>query len=313
MAPHILAGYGAFGGDRDIWLKTYPCWPQKFGIPGSTNAVSLFQGVAYRTVFEELDGLPIEEDTVTQRLSDLSKECAQDLIIVGQAPLTDLTRACQEDPDLLKRCNRIVMMGGWFTDNNGDFLRLGYNTAVDLRSAKHILTQSDVPVLIVSSELVKKFPLTDRERAVFELSKCKTPLGEAVGIDMHNYWANKKPPKGNLGLADILTSYLAQHPEAIDVTQPVRLTFNDELVEANIDMFDPQAKNLIKVEPEETSNIHVITAVKDAEQLRISLVSEIAAIFYPNVSPEIFQKIVANLEAVGEEATAQQLNYLNGQ
>lgn len=46
IQPRIVSGYGATGGTLETWMRTYPCWPQKFGIPGSTNVVSLVQGKA---------------------------------------------------------------------------------------------------------------------------------------------------------------------------------------------------------------------------------------------------------------------------
>lgn len=310
IQPRIVAGYGTSGGDQATWMRAYPCWPQKFGIPGSTNSVSLIQGKAYREKFTtDMQTAPIEVETVSERLGELLTQSNKQLVIIGQAPLTDLTRACEKIPRLLQRVNRIVMMGGWFCDETGGILRLGYNTAVDLRSAKHILTQTDTPVFIINSELTKQFPLKEAELMVLEKSQHKTPLGEALSVDMHAYWENKKPPQGNLGLADLLTSYLTLHPEEIEQTVPVRLTFNEELVAANIDMFHEQSKHVIRVEKVGTSNIQLVTAVKDPERTRSYLISEIATLFYSNIPPESFQKIFTRTTSENIDDIAYELNH----
>ncbi len=309
IQPRIIAGYGASGGDQETWMRTYPCWPQRFGIPGSTNVVSLAQGKAYRDKFAaDMEGAPIEAETAPQRLGELLNGSEKNLIIIGQAPLTDLTMACEKIPRLMQCVDRIVMMGGWFCDETGGISRLGYNTAVDLRSAKHILTQKDALVLIINSELTKQFPLKETELQILEKSQHKTPLGEALSTDMHSYWENKKPPKGNLGLADILTSYLALHPEEIGKVMPVRLTFNEELVAANVDMFHEQSKNVIQVEKVSASNIQLVTAVKNPEKIRSYLISEIATLFYPNVPSESFQKIFSDVNSENAEDIARKLN-----
>jgi inosine-uridine nucleoside N-ribohydrolase len=141
IQPRIVSGYGATGGNQEAWMGTYPCWPQKFGIPGSTNSVSLLQGKAYREKFaKEMEEASIEVETTPQALGELLEGSEKNLVIIGQAPLTDLTKACDKIPRLLQRVDRIVLMGGWFCDETGAISRLGYNTAVDLRSAKHIFT-----------------------------------------------------------------------------------------------------------------------------------------------------------------------------
>jgi inosine-uridine nucleoside N-ribohydrolase len=309
IQPRIVSGYGATGGNQEAWMRTYPCWPLKFGIPGSTNTVSLVQGKAYREKFaKDMEEAPIEIETTSQALGQLLEGTEKNLVIIGQAPLTDLTKACDKMPRLLQRVDRIVLMGGWFCDETGAVSRLGYNTAVDLKSAKHILTQKDTSVLIVNSELTKHFPLKESELQVLEKSQHKTSLGEALSADMHSYWENKKPAKGNLGLADILTSYLAQHPEEISQTIPVRLDFNEELVAANIDMFHEQSKRVIQVEKVAKSNIQLVAAVKNPEQTRLFLISEIATLFYPNVPSASFQKIFSRVNAENIDDIAHELN-----
>lgn len=292
----VCSGYGAYKGGELDWLQLYPCWPQKFGIPGSSNKVSLLQAKAYRERFaKEFDQFPIGRDTAVDEIIALCRQERQNLVLVSQAPLTNLAHAMEREPGCLDKINRLVMMGGWFDDDKGGIARLGYNTAVDLEASRRVLEQTRFPVLIISSELVKKFTIRDKEREVFTLSPCKTPLGEAASADLNGYLKNKVPAGGELGLADVLTAYVANHPEVIKRTDPVKLTFNPDLL--NIDMFHPQSKEVITVTRMDESNIHIIKELHDPEKLRMKLVAELLPLFYLHVLPEEFAKAIAADEA----------------
>lgn len=310
MRVSVSSGYGVYHGEESTWLTQYPCWPQKFGIPGSTNKVSLHQAAAYKKYFSsDFESATIHQRTAVDDIVKLCRKEGQNLILVSLAPLTNLALALEKDPGCMDKINRLVMMGGWFDDAQGGIARLGYNTAVDLAASRKILEQTRFPVLIISSELVKTFTLRDKEREVFLLSPCKTKLGEAACEDMHTYRQHKIPSGGELGLADALTAYIANHPEVIRTSQPVTLTFNPDLLK--IDMFDPRSKEVIKLsEPQDgMSNVHIVKGLYEPEQLRMKLVSELLPLFYPNVLPEQFAKLVS-LEAT-PAVIAEQLREIN--
>ncbi len=284
----VSSGYGVDAGDEESFLKVYPCWPTKFGIPGKTNKVSLLQAKAYRKYFSDFDTMTISEGTAVKDIISVSKTCDKNLVVIAQAPLTNLALAF----DSMQNIDRIVMMGGWLEDEHGSISRLGYNTAVDLKSSQKILEQDKVPVIIISSELVKKnkFVISDKEREVLLGSSCKTLLGQAVCDDMHAYWENKVPPKGELAIADMLTAYVAKHPESISKTQCVKLKFDERLLD--IDMFHPSSKDVIKVKKVEKSNVYIVTELVNSTKIRMQLVLSLFSLFYPGVEEKLIQELL---------------------
>lgn len=288
--PKILisSGYGAYKGEEESWLEKYPCWPVKFGIPGKTNQVSLFQAEAFRKHYSEFDSLKISERTASQDISKLCTENTGDIVIIAQASLTNLAQAFSS----MHSINRIVMMGGWFEDEKGGISRLGYNTAVDLKASKVILEQDKVPVLIVNAELVKKlrFTITDKEREILLKSSHKPKIAKAICDDMHLYWENRIPKRGELGLADMLTAYISKHPEAIARSRPIKITFNDSLL--NVDMFHPDSKKVLSVSTVPESNVHVIEELIEPNKIRLDLVLMLFELFYPNVNKETIREFI---------------------
>jgi inosine-uridine nucleoside N-ribohydrolase len=107
------------------FLDVYPCWPKAFGIPGISNEISKHQAEAYHEIFKTF--VPqFSCGTAVYDIIRMAKLHGNNLVIISQAPLTDIARAFELAPEIMGTINRIVMMGGWFND------RLGYNTAVDL-------------------------------------------------------------------------------------------------------------------------------------------------------------------------------------
>lgn len=185
-------------------------------------------------------------------------------------------------------------MGGWFEDEHGEILRLGYNTAVDLKASQKILEQNQIPILIVSSELVKKYLLLikDKEREVFLKSSYKTILGQAICEDMHAYWENKVPKKGELYIADMLTAYIGKHPEAVAHTQPIKINFSEKLLK--IDMFHKDSKSVLRFLKVEESNIHLIKDLHQAPEIRMELILTLFPLFYPTVDLKIARNFLEN-------------------
>lgn len=258
----------------------------------------MLQAQAYREVFKDFEDATISLGTAKEDISEAAKKHKENLILIAQAPFSNISAAF---PDL-KEIDRIVMMGGWFEEANGDIQRLGYNTAVDMEASKTVLEQDEVPVLIIGSELVKKskFTLREKERAVFGLSQHKTKLGEALFKDMDLYWANKIPAKTDLNIADMVAAHIAAHPEEIKTTVPVKVKFAP--IRPEVDMFHPDSKHSIKVDRVENSNIHIISELDNPELLRCKLVDSLVSEFYPDVTEIEFRKLIESDLAAEEIA-----------
>lgn len=289
LKPQIAAGYGVYKNeDSSHWLERFPCWAKRFGIPGETDKVTLLQAKPYRNLFKKFDSVPVTPNSAADELVKLCRASSKDVVIIGQAPLSNLAQAKALDAESLSTVNRIVLMGGWFEDDERRIVRLGFNTNTDLHASKQVLQQKTTPVLIVNSEMVKKFNFTlrDKEREVFRMAPSKIKLGKALYEDMENYWLHKTPSGGELGLADALTVYLAKHPEAISHSRAVEIEFDDDLL--HVDMFHPQSKKAMRVREVAESNIRVVDELHDPLEVRKALISSLVPLFYPGVSVENF-------------------------
>jgi len=290
----ISSGIGVYHGEKKSWLQKYPCWPKKFGIPGTTNKISFFQAKAYEKNFENFERVEISHKTAVNDIISACENYKSNLICIALAPPTNLAQAFNQAPNKVSHINRIVMMGGWFENPEGQIIRLGYNTAIDLKASRTILEQKRIPILIITSQLIKdgKFAIRNKEREVLRLSTHKTLSGKAIYEDLHYYWENKIPAKSELNIADMLTTYLGTHPEAISEIQPVTLHFSEKLIEQNIDMFHPESKNIIQVAEDDKSNIALVKAVHNPEMIRMELILSIFPLFYPNVSKKEIQNLL---------------------
>lgn len=298
----VSSGYGVYRGEEALWSKRYPCWPEKFGLPGSTNKLFPLQVQAYRKYFSDFDKIVINERTAPCDLAQFCRKHKKNAVLVSLAPCTNIYLAHQYDPGCLDSINRIVAQAGWFENDCGEITRLGYNTSVDLEASRFLLEQTKVPVFIVSSALIKKydFSLRDKEREVLKKSTQKTALGKALCEDMHMYRENKVPAGGELPIADMLAAYIATHPEAISKTQSVVLIFNEKLM--HIDMFHPDSKNVIKVRTVEDGNIHIIREIHEPENIRRCLIASLLPLFYPKTSKEEFEKLIDTMSDAQEIA-----------
>lgn len=296
----IYPGYGCTPEQPSEFTKAYPYWPIVWGIPGSSNTVSLGQGKGFETLSfnKEL----IEKKEAAQAIYETSLKHGENEIILGLAPCTDLAKVI----DNCDKINRIILMGGYFGKELGNSIEIsrpGYNTAVDPDAAEKILTQTKHPVLIFNSQHIAdwKFSWMQEEILAILCSQEKSELGEAIAKDLAHYWSNKKPtPYGSLVMADVLTAYVGVlHPELIKATMPVEFHFNsktylnpDSKIEEPIHMMHPQAKTLFTVTKKDKSNIHIVTELAiNPEILRNQIVEDIiVTLFFKN--KESFHKAV---------------------
>jgi inosine-uridine nucleoside N-ribohydrolase len=274
----VSSGYGFYEDGSQSFRELYPWWPEKFGIPGSTNKVSLLQGKAYAKLFAKHALSPFALKTAADAIIGAAATYKDRLVVISQAPFSNIAQAFMKKPDIMSKINRIVAMSGWFGDPIGTIERLGYNMSIDLESARIVLEQKTVPVFIVSSQLGKSFVMQESERASLVDLPDKSEFGQAVCDDMQLYWENKVPARSPLGMVDVITNHIAIHPEVVERALPVRLKFDEEVVARHLDMFNKEASRSLTVTPEQTSNIHIVTQVKDQEDVRKKLIGSIKAI-----------------------------------
>lgn len=286
-AISIFPGSGCDAEKPSDFMQAYPFWPAIWGIPGSTNAVSLGQGRGY-------EALPLTNSQITTEGPASFAASRKDTVMLGLAPFTDLAKMV----DRGERMNRLVIMGGYFgKENNGNIevARAGYNTAIDPDASEKVLTQTKYPVLIFNSQHVTDWQFSWKQEEILAIlfSEEKNELGEALAKDLTFYWSEKKPkPFGSLVMADVLTVYAGVlHPELIKATMPVEFTFHAKHchnaatgVNEPIDMMHAQAKTLFSVNKKDASNIHIVTELTvEPEILRNQIIEKIAtSLFFKN-------------------------------
>lgn len=297
----IYPGYGCDPKSAADFMATYPFWPEMiFKVPGFGNAVSAKQGVAF-----EREDLPHS----SKQLQPTPIQYYENDIVLGLAPYTNIANALES----CGRLNRIVLMGGFFTNEvSGQIERPGYNTAIDPAASAKVLMQTKHPVLIFNSQHIKdwKFAWSEAEiRAIINSQERKKPLGDAMANDLDWYWNNKRPNRGDLVMADVLTTYVGVlHPELIEETQPVEFTFNSPIyhnpqtnVDEKIHMMHPQAKMLFSVKKTEQGNVHIVTKIKDVGGLRNKIVQELAVLFFFKTEESFAQAVAREQTLIVKE------------
>lgn len=276
----VSSGYGVFLDKEDMFLDLYPCWPQeKFGIPGKTNRLSLLQPEVFRKWFGNFNEFEFSYDTAVVDIIKKAHIYENSLIIVSQSSLTNIALAYLSAPIVMSKINRIIMADKPVCDSDGNIAKLGYGIALDLEAAKIILEQRDIPVFIISSEVCKQFILQESEREDLALLKTNKVFSLALYEEMQNCWLNKIPAKTPLEMIDLLTSYIALHPEVVSQIQPVRFEFDGVLLkkitEEHIDMFNSLLGNVMTFDSVDKSNVYIVTQLYEPELIRKTLVEEI--------------------------------------
>jgi purine nucleosidase len=84
-----------------------------------------------------------------------------DVTMVCMAPLTNLAMAIRREPKILRRCQRIVLMGG-STDNGNDSPAAEFNILADPHAA-HIVFDSGVPITMIGLNVTHQLIATQVE------------------------------------------------------------------------------------------------------------------------------------------------------
>jgi len=272
----VYAGLGMYHPEEEgeqLMKTRYRYYPTSlFGVPWSKDSLAAKESKAYRDLFPRFENININYNAIEALAKAIEKE-KENLVILSIGFPTNIA----EVMDVIKKnkVNRIVIMGGWFEDEEGNLKRLGYNTAVDIESSKIILEQQEVNVLIVSSEFCSQFFINQDEYNWFIDQGNKIgvkKIAKAISDDME-VWMNRKGRNGIMHIGDPIAAYLARHPEEIKEAVPVQIKFG-ELPE-NVDMFSLKLSEAVSVKRVETSNILVVKSVKNPEKMKSDILHNV--------------------------------------
>jgi len=147
-------------------------------------------------------GLPVEErywpepvppspNPIEQALQLLKRSIEQGATIVGIGPFTNLYLLDLQYPGILMQA-RLFLMGGYVYPTRAGFPAWGnemdFNIQVDVRSAKHVLEQSNptlVPLSVTVETALRRAYLDDLRRAG-DLGRLLARQAEAFAVDEQN-------------------------------------------------------------------------------------------------------------------------------
>lgn len=306
----ISSGFGSYQciDEHRSFLEKYAAWPLAFGdpaIPYDPEAEFTNYKCIYPFQLESWNR-HFGEKIVAERISRFRPENLSDLLdfyvkkpnnsitITSLAPTQNIG-ILLNTPGMKEKIKNFVLMGGWFgsIDVPG---RLGYNTVNSLESTQAII-DSGLPVLFVTSALCQKYSI-DIQKFIALRSQESSPVAmalrdAAINWEIHRARKTQKPAPekpedlklGNPILADVLTMYLALHPEAVDETEGVKFVLHPKKVLENIDdrihMLHPKAPTLFTVERDESSNVRIVKSIKKEQQV-VDFITNIFFEFYSN-------------------------------
>lgn len=269
----VYAGLGINDGEDHDFLSRYPAWPPQFGNPYSK------QGLAFKEVFgsDAVESSPVQPQAVSA-LVRAAHAHEHSLVIIVLGPLTNVAAALKQDPSIAKKINRLVIMGGWFSNDRGDIARVGYNTIMDLSAAKEVFANPDLPILLVNSQAIKQagFVISREEFNGFLTSKNPSRLGQALLKDMLNWQEHSKNIMGNIGLADPITVLSAAFPQIIAKSKPVRIQLESR---PGIHMLHKEASSLIQVSADAgVAHIQVVDSFQNPDSIRDLVLADLLAL-----------------------------------
>lgn len=218
----VYAGIGNSRNEsREAFMAQNPLWPASFGYPrGEGNEKTWFaqQGVPYRERFgAELDSMLIESEPAPAFIAHLANHYSKEhpLTIVAIGPLHNIASALALSPEIAEKI-RIYSMGGVYPK--------GYNWLVAPQITAPVLSSSESISII--SQLIDRyqFYIKPEEFQAIE-ANTHSPLGLAILSDWRNWYhveANQAP---KTHLSDLVTLYLALHPDRIKQAQAKDLSF----------------------------------------------------------------------------------------
>jgi ribokinase len=113
-----------------------------------------------------------------RRLIQLVETHGEDLTIVALGPLTNIARALQQAPDVMRRVARLIIMGGAIAESGNVTPAAEFNIFVDPHAADLVLT-AGLPTTLVPLDLTRQVRLT-RQFLDQSISGSGSALAQAV-------------------------------------------------------------------------------------------------------------------------------------
>ncbi len=120
---------------------------------------------------ESMEGFSSDGDAV-DALVELSYKYAGELVIVPIGPLTNIAKAIEKDPNFAKNVQKIITMGGWFTNPVAE-----WNILCDPKAAD-IVYSSGIPIYAVGLDVTLQCPLD--EELLEQVRQCQLPHGKRI-------------------------------------------------------------------------------------------------------------------------------------
>ena len=154
-------------------------------------------------VLETLDGADLILDTV--------KKFPDRLVLVALGPLTNIALAVQRDPEALRRCARIVVMGGAVSAVGNVTPAAEFNMYVDPEAAAAVF-EAGLPIDLVPLEVTRQVILT-RGTLLEALGRGRSPLARFIeDFTLFGFEFGESRGEGGIYLHDPLAMAVAIEP-----------------------------------------------------------------------------------------------------
>ncbi|HAK05350.1 MAG TPA: hypothetical protein DCM23_01440 [Firmicutes bacterium] len=99
---------------------------------------------------ESYQEYPVNKESAVDFIISQAHRFAREMVLVPIGALTNIARAIQKDPTIVKKIKKIVMMGGWFTNHAPE-----WNIIVDPEAAD-IVFRSGIPIDAIGLDVTLK-------------------------------------------------------------------------------------------------------------------------------------------------------------
>lgn len=218
----VYAGIGTTREDsKALFLEQNPLWPPVFGYPKPSpdeKTWYVHQALPYKqsygSFFEEMI---VENEFAPEYIARLAKNYSpqHQLLIVAIGPLHNIAEALKIAPEINQNI-KIYAMGGVYPK--------GYNWLVSPAQSAAVLSQ--VETISVLSSLIEKyqFYITPEEFKALE-QNTHSKLGHAIIKDWKNWYKMDENTIPKTHLSDLITLYLALHPNEINNAKAQEINF----------------------------------------------------------------------------------------
>ena len=157
---------------------------------------------------------PYDGDDAVDFMLKTIKENPNEVILFGIGPVTNIAAAIQKEPQTMKLVKQIILMNGFFTQNNAK----EWNVLCDPEATK-IVYSSNIPVKAVGANCTRLVELTNQNLSAIE--NLRSPAGRYLG-SMLRQWrsdnSNRNPIMHDaLALISIVHDYCKYENEKITV------------------------------------------------------------------------------------------------